>query len=380
MTHDNIHRWGRAIASIRSRSILVVAHALVLAAVLATCGDSTTSVRLQIVAAPALSLDGLAVTIDSSRREEAMTESLQLLMPNDWAGIAQRIEVEGTHGGATVAAGAVVVTPISGQEVTAIVTLVDASCELICDIGSHKCNGDGTVTCELGADHCPTWSAATACPSATPYCSNGTCSDTCIDECVTGATMCEGAEVRMCGQADSDSCLDWTAATSCPGSEVCSGVACTEAFALTVVKIGTGTVTSSPTGIVCGASCSADYAAGARVTLTATPDTGATFSGWSGGGCTGVGTCVVTVNAAIQVTATFTGAGMWSALQITGAPSARWGHTAVWTGSEMIVWGGDDGPFLGDGGRFNPVTNVWSALPITGAPSARSHHSAVWTG
>ncbi|MDE2180364.1 MAG: hypothetical protein KGJ40_05895, partial [candidate division NC10 bacterium] len=77
-------------------------------------------------------------------------------------------------------------------------------------------------------------------------------------------------------------------------------------YALTVSKAGTGTgtVTSSPAGISCGSSCSAPFTSGTTVTLTATPDTGSTFTGWSGA-CTGTGTCTVTMTAAQSVTATF---------------------------------------------------------------------------
>jgi hypothetical protein len=77
-------------------------------------------------------------------------------------------------------------------------------------------------------------------------------------------------------------------------------------FALTVSKAGTGTgtVTSSPAGINCGATCSASYDTGTSVTLTASPSAGSTFAGWSGA-CTGTGSCVVTMNAAQSVTATF---------------------------------------------------------------------------
>ena len=76
---------------------------------------------------------------------------------------------------------------------------------------------------------------------------------------------------------------------------------------LTVTKEGTGsgTVISSPSGIDCGTDCSEAYDYETVVTLTATADTGAEFSGWSGGGCSGTGTCVVTMDADKTVTATF---------------------------------------------------------------------------
>ncbi len=76
---------------------------------------------------------------------------------------------------------------------------------------------------------------------------------------------------------------------------------------LTVQKsgAGSGTVTSSPAGISCGSTCSASYASGTSVTLTATPASDSTFAGWSGGGCSGIGTCQVTLNASATVTAAF---------------------------------------------------------------------------
>jgi hypothetical protein len=78
-------------------------------------------------------------------------------------------------------------------------------------------------------------------------------------------------------------------------------------FALTVTKAGTGTgsVTSSPAGIDCGATCAADFDEDEVVTLTAVPDTGQAFDGWSGAGCSGTGTCEVTMDSDQDVTATF---------------------------------------------------------------------------
>ncbi len=72
----------------------------------------------------------------------------------------------------------------------------------------------------------------------------------------------------------------------------------------------------------------------------------------------------------------------WTAMTSSGAPAGRLNHTAVWTGSEMIVWGGNPGgsPYYNSGGRYNPATDTWRAMSTTGAPAARRVHTAVWTG
>src|SRR2546430_6032566 len=72
----------------------------------------------------------------------------------------------------------------------------------------------------------------------------------------------------------------------------------------------------------------------------------------------------------------------WTSTSLTNAPDARSNHTAVWTGSEMIVWGGaSSGPtYFNTGGRYNPTTDSWTASSITNAPGARAVHTAVWTG
>jgi CSLREA domain-containing protein len=77
---------------------------------------------------------------------------------------------------------------------------------------------------------------------------------------------------------------------------------------LTVDKAGngTGTVTSTPAGINCGATCAADFTMNTMVTLHGAPDAGMTFAGWSGGVCTGTADCVVTMDSSQSVTATFT--------------------------------------------------------------------------
>ncbi len=62
-------------------------------------------------------------------------------------------------------------------------------------------------------------------------------------------------------------------------------------------------------------------------------------------------------------------------------PGARFAHTAIWTGSEMLVWGGYHRGSFGydDGGRYDPVTDTWTALPSAGS-TPRGDHTAVWTG
>ena len=83
----------------------------------------------------------------------------------------------------------------------------------------------------------------------------------------------------------------------------------TNSYVLTVTEAGTGTgtITSSPSGINCGTICSAGFAAMSQVTLTETPNANNTFAGWSGA-CSGTNnTCTVTMTAAEGVTATFNG-------------------------------------------------------------------------
>ncbi len=73
----------------------------------------------------------------------------------------------------------------------------------------------------------------------------------------------------------------------------------------------------------------------------------------------------------------------WTATSTAGAvPAGRVFHSAVWTGTEMIVWGG--APLTGltnTGGRYNPSTDTWTATSTAApVPAARDRHSAVWTG
>lgn len=79
---------------------------------------------------------------------------------------------------------------------------------------------------------------------------------------------------------------------------------------------GSGTVTSNPTGIDCGSDCSESFTAGSSVTITATPFPGSTFAGWTGGGCSGTGSCRVVMNSDLTVGAIFTSTGSTAMTQV----------------------------------------------------------------
>ena len=166
---------------------------------------------------------------------------------------------------------------------------------------------------------------------------------------------------------------------------------------LTVIKAGTGTgtVSSDPSGISCGTACAADFLTGSAVTLTATPDGGSTFAGWSGGGCSGAAsTCIVVMNGNQTVTATFTAPVSMSTLTVqksgtgsgtvTSAPSGiNCGNTCTATfptgntvtltadpagGSTFVGWSGPcsgTGPCTVTMDTNQTVSAQFDLLPVT---------------
>ena len=70
----------------------------------------------------------------------------------------------------------------------------------------------------------------------------------------------------------------------------------------------------------------------------------------------------------------------WTSTSTVNAPEERAFASAVWTGTEMIVWGGYDFATLNSGGRYNPSTDSWTPISTTNAPAGRMEHTAVWTG
>ena len=85
-----------------------------------------------------------------------------------------------------------------------------------------------------------------------------------------------------------------------------------------------------------------------------------------------------TANFSWNFTTPTDGIGAWQSISQTSAP--RGGETAVWTGTEMIVWGGlVNGGYLRTGGRYRPASDTWVEMASAGAPSPRFGHTAMWT-
>jgi hypothetical protein len=108
---------------------------------------------------------------------------------------------------------------------------------------------------------------------------------------------------------------------------VCTGTWSTSGGSVTVYTLsvsrsgsGSGTVTSNPSGINCGSTCSKSFSSGTNVTLMANPSSGSTFGGWSGA-CSGSGSCNVSMSQSRNVTANFLVSVM---VEVTSAFSGLW--------------------------------------------------------
>jgi len=190
---------------------------------------------------------------------------------------------------------------------------------------SGACSGGGTCNLTMVADQSVIGAFDLGAGFTLAVTENGTGSGTVTSSpagiacgATCSASYASGTQVSLNAAANPASVFVGWSGGGCSGNAACTvpmngnqAVAATfnaaSSFVLTVSKSGTGagTVTSSPSGISCGPACSASYSSGAQVALTASAATGSVFAGWSGGGCSGTGTCTVTMSANQGVTATF---------------------------------------------------------------------------
>lgn len=239
-----------------------------------------------------------------------------------------------------------------------------------CPTGSATCavtvNGNQTVTA--------TFSTSSANPSlSVTFAGTGVGSMTCNGG-ACNASYPWGTSVTVSGVADANSSFAGWSGGGCTGTADCTvllwaNTQLTATFNLLPVSAqlsvakdgtGTGTVNSNPAGINCGATCSESYAGGTVVTLTAAPTAGSTFAGWSGGGCAGIGTCDVTLNANTTVTATFN----------TIPPTVTFSFTTSGTGTGSVAC---------NGAACQPSYPSGTALTIVATPAATSLFSG-WGG
>jgi hypothetical protein len=72
----------------------------------------------------------------------------------------------------------------------------------------------------------------------------------------------------------------------------------------------------------------------------------------------------------------------WRLTAVAGAPEGRLYYGGAWTGNELVIWSGGDQVKgnVSTGGGYRPETDSWFATPSKGAPSGRGIMTAVWTG
>ena len=165
-----------------------------------------------------------------------------------------------------------------------------------------------------------------------------------------------GSSCRLASADLNDDGLPDLVTTSTAGAEVLLNSSQFN-YTLTVSISGSGTVTSTDGFIHCPGTCSHLYPANMPVTLNAMHATGWTFAGWSGGGCSGTGSCDVTMTQNLSVTGTFSQQDFLLAVSIT-SPSG--------SGTVMSMDGGINCP--GTCGNSYPVNTpvTLSATPALG--------------
>ncbi len=236
------------------------------------------------------------------------------------------------------------------------------------------CGGTGPVECtsSTACDLHPQ-GVCTQAPSGRQWCAYG---DGLATDCPSGLKWSEQA-----GDGLANTCVATTVDAGLPDAAMrdASIDAAGPTNVLTVTRIGSGsgTITSNPGGIDCGASCSAAFAHGASVTLTATKDVSSDFVGWSGA-CSGVGPCTVALDADKTATATFGVPGEILWVKQIGSPSFDTGTGVQLTpDGDIVAVGVFSEPITIDGLTLTPAgTMGWPDILVV--KLSRLDGSLVW--
>jgi hypothetical protein len=211
-----------------------------LAALLFACSaESETGLRLTVELPAGLFVDQIAVRATRAGAppaERLVPESpagplasgfhALLLFSDAWHGAEVKVTVTGRAAGKDLAAAELAVTIESGVLLERTVTLA-VPCTDECTAGVVECVGDGFRVCARDASGCASWTLPQPCPPDRPFCSAGSCAAKCTDECSSGEKRCADAtSYQVCGQHDSDTCLDWGAVLGCAAGESCQAGAC----------------------------------------------------------------------------------------------------------------------------------------------------------
>lgn len=177
--------------------------------------------------------------------------------------------------------------------------------EVRLDARADSTTGTPRICVQLSWDGGTTWTAAKTSANLTTTLATytlGNATDTWGRAWNVNAFSNANFRVRLINIASNtsrDFTLDWVAV------RVHYAVPPSSVLTLTKSGSGVGMVTSSPAGLDCGATCAASFTSGTSVTLTATPTSGSTFAGFSGGCTSAITTCIFTITANTTVTATF---------------------------------------------------------------------------
>lgn len=260
-----------------------------------------------------------------------------------------------------------------------VVTLTIAPSQNFAFTGwSGACSGSGACSVTLNAD--TTVAANFAAPppmqSTLSITASGAGSGTvssnpagiaCGSTC--SSSFNSGTQVTLTASPATGSAFAGWSGAVCAGTGTCTVAVNTDTavtaifvpvFTLTTNTAGTGSgsITSVPAGINCGASCSSTFSAGTMVSLAAAPASGSSFTGWSGA-CTGTGSCNVTLNSSQNVTANFG----------PSAPQPQYTLTVTTTGSGSVT---SSPTGINCGSSCSAAYNSGTSVTLTPTPASGS--------